>query len=231
MCLGGKEERIALETLTWKRTQESQYCCCQYRYQLASSHSLLPRRQQKCCLIRVSITVRKHHNRKQLGEGRLYFAYTSISQAITERSHGRNSRQKLWSSNWCRGRGGTPLDGLLPIACSSCFLIPSRMTCPGVGLLTVIWALQHQSQSRKCPTDFPLGQFCRRNSQLKFFLLKWLLCHVNKTLNRVSAQQSLWLPFVLGHLILNMVCRGGALKKVWAELTHAPNPVGDFFAL
>ena len=42
-------------------------------------------------LVRVPVAVMKHHDQKQTGEARVYLAYTSTSQSITERNQERNS--------------------------------------------------------------------------------------------------------------------------------------------
>jgi len=46
--------------------------------------------------------------------------------------HWGKSGQKPGSRSWCRGHGGALLTGLLLMACSACFLIPSRTTFRGV---------------------------------------------------------------------------------------------------
>jgi hypothetical protein len=48
---------------------------------------------------------------------------------ITEGSQDRNSSRSGYR-NWCRGHGGMWLTGLLPLACSACFLIEPMTTSP-----------------------------------------------------------------------------------------------------
>jgi hypothetical protein len=43
------------------------------------------------------------------------------------------------------------LTGLLPMACSACFLIEPRTTSPGLAPPTMGWALPHQSIIKKIP--------------------------------------------------------------------------------
>jgi hypothetical protein len=67
----------------------------------------------------------------------LYFnLWFHITQPIIERSQGRN---------WGRDHGRMLHTGLLSLACSLCFLIHPRTTCPGLIPPTVAWALPHQS--------------------------------------------------------------------------------------
>lgn len=44
-----------------------------------------------------------------------------------------------------------PFIGLLLMTCSACFLMPPRLTCPGMALPLVCWVLQHQSLTKKRP--------------------------------------------------------------------------------
>jgi hypothetical protein len=60
--------------------------------------------------------------KKQVGEERVYSAYTSILLFITKGSQNWNS-SRAGSRSWCRGHGGMLLTGLLSLACSACFLI------------------------------------------------------------------------------------------------------------
>lgn len=54
---------------------------------------------------------------KQVGDERIYMAYTSILLFITEGSQDKNSsRAGFGGRNWCRGCGGMLLTGLLPLA-------------------------------------------------------------------------------------------------------------------
>jgi hypothetical protein len=48
-------------------------------------------------LIRVSVAVIKYHDQRQLGGGKSYFSYTSISQFISQGGQARNSsRVGIW---------------------------------------------------------------------------------------------------------------------------------------
>jgi hypothetical protein len=63
---------------------------------------------------------------KQVGEERVYSAYISTLLFITEGSQDWNSSRSE-SRSWCRGHEGLFLTGLLPLACSACFLIEPRL--------------------------------------------------------------------------------------------------------
>jgi hypothetical protein len=68
--------------------------------------------------------------KKQVGEERVYSAYTSILLFITKGSQDWNSNRS-GSRSWCRGHGGMLLTGLLPLACSACSLIEPRLPAQG----------------------------------------------------------------------------------------------------
>ena len=67
--------------------------------------------------------------KKQVGEERVYSAYTSILLFITKGCQDWNSGRP-GSRSWCRSHGGMLLTGLLPLACSACFLIEPKTTRP-----------------------------------------------------------------------------------------------------
>jgi hypothetical protein len=73
-------------------------------------------------LVRVSIPGQNIMTKKQVGEERVYSAYTSILLFITKGSQGWNSNRSR-----SRGHGGMLLTGLLPLACSACSLIEPRL--------------------------------------------------------------------------------------------------------
>jgi hypothetical protein len=64
--------------------------------------------------------------KKQVGEERVYSAYTSILLFITKGSQDWNSSRSE-SRSWCRGHGGMFFTGLPPLACSACSLIEPRL--------------------------------------------------------------------------------------------------------
>jgi hypothetical protein len=74
--------------------------------------------------------------KKEVGEERVYSAYTSTLLFITKGSQDWNS-SRPGSRSWCRGQGGMFFTGLLLLACSACFLIESRNTSPGMAPLTM----------------------------------------------------------------------------------------------
>jgi len=55
---------------------------------------------------------------------------------------------------------------LLSMACSACFPIYPRPTCPGMAQATVGWALSHQPSVKKMPTYTPTGQSDRGSPHL-----------------------------------------------------------------
>jgi hypothetical protein len=70
--------------------------------------------------------------KKQVGEERVYSAYTSMLLFITKGSQDWNS-SRSGNRSWCRGHGGMFLTDLLPLACSACSLIePTNSTSPGM---------------------------------------------------------------------------------------------------
>jgi hypothetical protein len=62
---------------------------------------------------------------------------------------GTHTGQESGGRCWCRGHGGVLLTGLLPTACSVCFLIERRTTSPGMAPPTMGWALPHPSLIKK----------------------------------------------------------------------------------
>jgi hypothetical protein len=71
--------------------------------------------------------------KKQVGEEKVYWAYTSTLLFITKGSQDWNS-WRSGSRSWCRSHGGI---GLLLLACSACFLIQPKTTSPGMVPLTM----------------------------------------------------------------------------------------------
>ena len=64
--------------------------------------------------------------KKQVGEERVYSAYTFTLLFITKGCQDWNS-SRSGSRSWCRGHGEMLLTGLLPLACSACSLIEPRL--------------------------------------------------------------------------------------------------------
>jgi hypothetical protein len=78
-------------------------------------------------LVRICIPAQNSMTNKQVGEERVYSAYTSTLLFITRGSQDRtHAGQELGGRSWCRGHEGMLLTGLLPLACSACFLKESR---------------------------------------------------------------------------------------------------------
>jgi hypothetical protein len=68
--------------------------------------------------------------KKQVGEERVYSAYTSILLFIIKGSQDWNS-SRSGSRSWCRGHRGLLLTDLLLLACSACSLIVPRLPAQG----------------------------------------------------------------------------------------------------
>jgi hypothetical protein len=77
-------------------------------------------------LVTVSIPGQNIMTKKQVGEERVYSAYTSMLLFITKGSQDWNS-SRSGSRSWCRGHGGMFFTVLLPLACSACSLIEPRL--------------------------------------------------------------------------------------------------------
>ena len=69
--------------------------------------------------------------KKQVGEERVYSAYTSTLLFITKGNQDWNS-SRSGSRSWCRGHGGMFFTDLPPLACSTCSLIEPKTTSPGM---------------------------------------------------------------------------------------------------
>ena len=69
--------------------------------------------------------------KKQVGEERVYSAYSSTLMFITKESQDWNANRSE-SRSWCRDHGGMFFTGLLPLACSVCSLIEPKTASPGM---------------------------------------------------------------------------------------------------
>ena len=76
--------------------------------------------------------------KKQVEEERVNSAYVSIVLFIFKRSQSRNSdRAGTWRQELMQKHGGVLLNGLLLMACSTCFHIEPRTTRSGVAPTTM----------------------------------------------------------------------------------------------
>jgi len=74
-------------------------------------------------LVRVSIPALNIMTKKQVGEERIYSAYTSTLLLITKGSQDRNlHRAGSWKQELMQRPWRVPLTGLLPLSCSAFFL-------------------------------------------------------------------------------------------------------------
>lgn len=131
------------------------------------------------CLSYFFIVLIRHHDQSSLGKVSICF----ILQVVV--CHTGKSR------NQCRGYRGVMLTGLFRMACSACFLIPSRDHVPRDVLPTVNWALPNQSSVKK---------ICHRpiwwaHSQLRFPLPKPVACWQTHPAQLFSFVLSLNAPF------------------------------------
>ena len=91
----------------------------------------------------------KHHNQEQLKKERVCSPHSLSSKALRVRTQ---AGQEPGGRSRCRGYGGMLLTGLLPMACSACFLIEPGPTAQGWHHPQ--WAgpsLPINCQSEKCP--------------------------------------------------------------------------------
>lgn len=86
-------------------------------------------------------------SRQEKWSERVYCLF-QIKSSVIKGSQGKNLKQKLT---------GNAVIGLLSLALSQPAFSynPEPLTCPGIVLSTVAWALSQQSPARKCPTDMP----------------------------------------------------------------------------
>ena len=101
----------------------------------------------------------KYRIQKQLGKERIHLVYRP--QWTTEEIQGRNSRQEPGGRNWSGDHGEVLLMGCLPHTptYSVCFLIhPSTVSCPGMALSTVSWALPYPFSIKNLPCRFACRQ-------------------------------------------------------------------------
>ena len=175
--------------------------------------------------------------KKQVGEERVYSAYTSTLLFIIKWSQDWNSG-KSWSRNWCRGHGGMFLTGLLPLACSACSLIEPKNTSPKVVPPTralppwsLIEKMPHSWISlRHFPTEYPFSVITpavsgwhikpistdRQASVLASYVLTW---HEVKLSKMRDPQMRKW-PYQTG--LWTSLC-GMLLIDSWCRRTH---PIG-----
>lgn len=107
-------------------------------------------------------------------------------------TRGGRVRQELKAGSWrqvqSRGHGGV-FPTALPMACSSCFPVEPRTTCPGVAPLLGSWALPHQSSSEESslPPTCPWANLMEAIPLLSFPLPKWLKVCVQLTITNQSS--------------------------------------------
>ena len=109
-------------------------------------------------LVRVTIAVMSHHDQKQCGEERVYFAHTSIEQFIIKTLRtGTQAGQEPGGRSWCRGQGGALLMRLppWPAQTASCRIQNHKLGEPQ--RTTKGWALPINHQLRKCPKVWSYG--------------------------------------------------------------------------
>ena len=91
----------------------------------ALNESSYSSRSEGMCLSQGFYSCTNITTKKQVGEERVYSAYTSTLLFITKGSQDWNSNRS-GSRSWCRGHGGMFFTGLLPLACLACSLIEPR---------------------------------------------------------------------------------------------------------
>jgi hypothetical protein len=140
---------------------------CSYGY----DSSITPRP-----LIRVSFALVKHHDQKQLGEGRVYLLY-GLQKSISRGSQGRT-----WDAGTETGCEGVLLTGSLPLGHRICFLIYPRATCSGVPPPPVLGPSHIDHQSRMSyRLDLSPNSLMKSFSLFRFFVPNnFSLCQVDK---------------------------------------------------
>jgi hypothetical protein len=89
-------------------------------------------------LVKVCITAQNIMAKKQVGEEKIYSAYTYTLLFITKGSQDRNSnRAGTWRQELMQKPWRVLLTGLLPLPCSTFFLIEPRATSTGLAPPTV----------------------------------------------------------------------------------------------
>jgi hypothetical protein len=114
----------------------SRVCDCRFYYTTAFLHFLLVKWLINWlidwfaqCLSQGFYSCTNIMTKKQVGEERVYSAYTSILLFINKGSQDWNSSRSE-SRSWCRGHGGMFFTGLLPLACSAWFSYRTKTTSP-----------------------------------------------------------------------------------------------------
>ena len=100
-------------------------------------------------LVRVSIPAQTSWPRSKLG--RKGFIQLTLPHCCSSPKNQDWYSSRSGSRMWYRGHGGMSLTGLLPLACSACFLIEPRFTSPGMTPPTMGWALSTWSLVEKMP--------------------------------------------------------------------------------
>jgi hypothetical protein len=91
----------------------------------------MPTRAEQCnllsysVLVRVSIPGQNIMTKKQVGEEKVYWPYSSTLLCITKGNQVWNST-KSGSRSWCRGHRGMFFTGLLHLACPACSLMEPK---------------------------------------------------------------------------------------------------------
>jgi hypothetical protein len=93
------------------------------------THILFWKKRKAICLSQGFYSCTNIMTKKQVGEERVYSAYTSMLLFITKGSQDWNS-SRSGSRSWFRGHGGMFFTGLPPLACSACSLIEPKTTSP-----------------------------------------------------------------------------------------------------
>jgi hypothetical protein len=122
--------------------------------------------------------------KKQVGEERVYSAYTSTLLFILKGSQHRDPhRAGTWRQELMQGHGGVLLTGLLPLACSVTFFIEHRTTVPGMEPSTMgPPTLDHL---RKCLTAGSHGGISSREAPFSVITLTYIkLTHKISQYNR-----------------------------------------------
>jgi len=114
---------------------------------------------------RVSVAVVKHHDQKKRKD---LFQFSVHSLSL------RKVRVAIQGSNWSKGSGGMLLTNWLLVACLSCSLTRSWITCLKMAQLKMGWTLPYLSFIKKMHHKLSHSQSAGDIFSISFPLPKWL---------------------------------------------------------
>jgi hypothetical protein len=139
-------------------------------------------------LVRVSIPAQTPWPRNKLGrKGFIQLILPHCCSSLKEVRTGTQAGQDTGTDAEAMGGGAVFLTGLLPLACSACFLIEPRTTSPEMATPTMEQLSPIDHQLRKCPTAGSHG--CMSPDEAPFSVItpaRVKLTHKTSQYNRAS---------------------------------------------